>query len=145
MKAKVLSRVGALGSLKSVTRAPSTILVSTSLSLRVGYHNSSIHATPSYRFSLPVKASSFATQTSRNVSYEQKAKDLNQQGVDEALSEFETAVADDQEKQQRAPWHREGVDEPPVRRQRSAGAMTKGTSDPVPGETCQLTFVQGSS
>ncbi|EXJ60111.1 hypothetical protein A1O7_04263 [Cladophialophora yegresii CBS 114405] len=63
---------------------------------------------------------------SRSVSYEQRAKDLNQQGVDEALSEFDTAVADDQEKQQRAPWHRQGVDVAPVRRQRSAGAMTKG-------------------
>ena len=62
----------------------------------------------------------------REVSYEQKAKDLNQQGVDEALSEFDTAVAEDKEKQQRAPWHREGVDEAPVRKQRSAGAMTKG-------------------
>lgn len=69
---------------------------------------------------------SFVSLPSRNVSYEQKAKDLNQQGVDEALSEFDTAVADDQEKQQRAPWHRQGVDEAPVRRQRSAGAMTKG-------------------
>jgi hypothetical protein len=35
-------------------------------------------------------------------------------------------VAEDQEKQQRAPWHRQGVDVAPVRRQRSAGAMTKG-------------------
>ena len=69
---------------------------------------------------------SFASLQVRSISYEQKAKDLNQQGVDEALSEFDTAVAEDKEKQQRAPWHRQGVDEAPVRKQRSAGAMTKG-------------------
>lgn len=64
--------------------------------------------------------------TARNISYEQKAKALNQQGVDEALSDFDDVVAEEKDKQHRAPWHREGVDVPPVRRQRSAGAMTKG-------------------
>ncbi len=63
---------------------------------------------------------------SRKISSEQKARDLNQQGVDEALSDFDSAVAEDKEKQVRTPWHRQGVDEPPVRKQRSAGAMTKG-------------------
>jgi hypothetical protein len=28
--------------------------------------------------------------------------------------------------QARTPWHREGSDKPPVKRMRSAGAMTKG-------------------
>ena len=32
----------------------------------------------------------------------------------------------EKEKQTRAPWHREGSNVPPVRRPRSAGAMTKG-------------------
>lgn len=36
----------------------------------------------------------------------------------------------EKEKQARAPWHREGADKPPVARQRSAGAMTKGKGDP---------------
>ena len=31
------------------------------------------------------------------------------------------------EKQVRKPWHREGTDQPPVARPRSAGAMTKGS------------------
>ena len=83
------------------------------------------------RTSLPHDSWGFISQSPRNASYEQKAKDLNQQGVDEALSEFDTAVAEDQEKQHRAPWHRQGAEEPPVRRQRSAGAMTKGTSNPI--------------
>lgn len=53
-------------------------------------------------------------------------KQLNQQGVDEALSDFDEELAGHQEKQAQAPWHREGVDQPPVRRQRSASAMVKG-------------------
>lgn len=62
----------------------------------------------------------------RFISHEQAAKDLNQRGVDEALSDFDTAIGEEKEKQVRAPWHRQGADIPPVRRQRSAGAMTKG-------------------
>ena len=61
----------------------------------------------------------------RSVSHQQTVRELNQRGVDDALSDFD---ADDaKEKQVRTPWHREGVDTPPVRRQRSAGAMTMGT------------------
>ncbi|KIW11532.1 hypothetical protein PV08_10833 [Exophiala spinifera] len=63
----------------------------------------------------------------RCISGEQTARDLNQQGIDEALSEFDSTVAEEgKDKQLRAPWHRQGAQEPPVRRQRSAGAMTKG-------------------
>ena len=68
----------------------------------------------------------FPCQSYRSISSEQKAKDLNQQGIDDALSEFDVAVAEQQEKQVRTPWHRQGVEVPPVRRQRSAGAMVKG-------------------
>ena len=35
-------------------------------------------------------------------------------------------VSDEKELQNKTPWHREGSDLPPVARQRSAGAMTKG-------------------
>lgn len=66
------------------------------------------------------------SRNASKVSYEQKAKDLNQQGVDEALSDFDEAIAEQKDKQSRAPWHRQGADVPPVGRQRSAGAMTKG-------------------
>lgn len=62
----------------------------------------------------------------RFASYEQKAKALNQEGVDQQLNDYDAGIAEEKEKQKRAPWHREGSDEPPVRRQRSAGAMTKG-------------------
>ena len=64
--------------------------------------------------------------TTRSISSQQKAKDLNQQGIDEQMSEFDDAIAEEREKQIRAPWQREGADTPPVKRQRSAGAMTKG-------------------
>lgn len=72
------------------------------------------------------KATGVVTFGARFVSHEQTAKDLNQRGVDEALSDFDTAIGQEKEKQIRTPWHRQGADTPPVRRQRSAGAMTKG-------------------
>ena len=42
-------------------------------------------------------------------------------------STMEKAIGSEKEKQRRAPWHREGSDTPPVARQRSAGAMVKGS------------------
>lgn len=61
-----------------------------------------------------------------DVSYAQAAKDLNQKGLDHQESQFNDAIAQEKEKQTRTPWHREGSQVPPVKRQRSAGAMTKG-------------------
>ena len=72
------------------------------------------------------RAVTFVHASVRWNSHEQTAKDLNQQGVDDALSDYDTAIGEEKEKQTRAPWHRQGADTPPVRRQRSAGAMTKG-------------------
>jgi hypothetical protein len=66
------------------------------------------------------------SQPMRHVSSAQKARDLNQQGIDEQESGLDHDLSEEREKQARTPWHREGADEPPVRRQRSAGAMTKG-------------------
>lgn len=62
----------------------------------------------------------------RWASYEEKAKALNQEGIDQQLNDYDSKISQEKEKQKRAPWHREGSEEPPVRRQRSAGAMTKG-------------------
>lgn len=58
--------------------------------------------------------------------YAQQARDLNQKGLDEQEAQLEDALEEEKEKQVRAPWHREGADQPPVKRNRSAGAMTKG-------------------
>ena len=46
-------------------------------------------------------------------------------------SGFEDSIAQEKDKQQRAPWHREGSNIPPVARPRSAGAMTKGKCRPT--------------
>ncbi len=60
--------------------------------------------------------------------YVQAAKDLNQKGLDDQESQLSDAISREKEKQMRTPWHREGSNIPPVERQRSAGAMTKGSS-----------------
>ena len=60
--------------------------------------------------------------------YVQAAKDLNQKGLDDQESQLDHAISQEKEKQLRTPWHREGSNVPPVKRQRSAGAMTKGSS-----------------
>ena len=56
----------------------------------------------------------------------QKAKDLNQQGLEEQESSIGKSMSQENAKQIRTPWHREGSNVPPVARQRSAGAMTMG-------------------
>lgn len=62
----------------------------------------------------------------RSNSHTAAAKALNQKGIDEEVSSFDAALKEARENQVRAPWHREGTQEPPVNRMRSAGAMTKG-------------------
>ncbi|KIW89169.1 uncharacterized protein Z519_10021 [Cladophialophora bantiana CBS 173.52] len=86
----------------------------------------------------PLDPAAFTSYCCRSISHEQKAKDLNQQGVDDALSEFDSVLTDNGEKQQRTPWHRQGAEEPPVRRQRSAGAMTKGKLLTTPSRLLKL-------
>lgn len=66
------------------------------------------------------------------------AKSLNQAGIDEQLHEYDASIAEEQEKQRKAPWHREGSQDPPVRRQRSAGAMTKGKLLTTPSRLLKL-------
>ncbi|KAF4634627.1 hypothetical protein G7Y89_g3482 [Cudoniella acicularis] len=62
--------------------------------------------------------------------YKKKAKELNQKGLDEQEhgfnSQLDNAIGEEKELQARTPWHKEGSDRPPVKRMRSAGAMTKG-------------------
>jgi hypothetical protein len=67
--------------------------------------------------------------------YASQAKALNQKSLDEHEDGFnkqiDNAIGQAEELQARTPWHREGSDRPPVKRERSAGAMTKGTSIPL--------------
>ena len=69
---------------------------------------------------------SYISQPVRHVTSAEKARDLNQQGIDDQVSAFDEALKQEKDNQHRTPWHREGAQEPPVRRQRSASAMTKG-------------------
>jgi hypothetical protein len=58
------------------------------------------------------------------------ASELNENITQEEKDHFAKKLQEDRGKQIRTPWHREGSDTPPVARQRSAGAMTKGTYRP---------------
>jgi len=55
------------------------------------------------------------------------AVELNNNITQEEKDHFAKKLAEDKGKQIKTPWHREGSDVPPVSRQRSASAMTKGT------------------
>ena len=57
------------------------------------------------------------------------ASELNNKITQEEKDDFARKLQEDKGKQIRTPWHREGSDKPPVARQRSAGAMTKGVYD----------------
>ncbi|RAR09784.1 Calcium uniporter protein, mitochondrial [Stemphylium lycopersici] len=54
------------------------------------------------------------------------AAELNEKITQEEKDHFAKKLREDKSKQIRTPWHRQGSDTPPVARQRSAGAMTKG-------------------
>lgn len=85
------------------------------------------------------------TSTKAEDKAEKSAKELSSQGLDghdhnadkrtgqidgneevEYDGQLEEKLGEAEEKQARTPWHREGADQAPVRRMRSAGAMTKG-------------------
>lgn len=75
------------------------------------------------------------SKSSAKDDYADQAKELNQRGLDKqeeglGLShdgQVDDAIGEAKELQARTPWHREGADSPPVKRMRSAGAMTKGS------------------
>lgn len=54
---------------------------------------------------------------------EEDGTEVKKQSDDDQL---DSAIGNAKELQSRTPWHRQGADDPPVRRLRSAGAMTKG-------------------
>ncbi|KAI9877948.1 MAG: hypothetical protein M1830_002392 [Pleopsidium flavum] len=94
---------------------------------------------PRYLKQYLIPTSSFSQRRCyANKSYAQVAKDLNQKGLDEQESQLDVAIAQEREKQTRTPWHREGSQIPPVKRQRSAGAMTKGKLLTTPSRLLKL-------
>ena len=58
-----------------------------------------------------------------------QSTELGNKGLDEDNDQLDYAIGEAKELQARTPWHREGTDRPPVKRPRSAGAMTKGIPD----------------
>ncbi|OCL13896.1 hypothetical protein AOQ84DRAFT_411300 [Glonium stellatum] len=71
-------------------------------------------------------------------SYSQPAERLNHNVTEEEQADYDRRIAEDKGKQIRTPWHREGSDKPPVARQRSAGAMTKGKLLTTPSRMLKL-------
>ncbi|KAI4269956.1 MAG: hypothetical protein L6R38_007274 [Xanthoria sp. 2 TBL-2021] len=68
---------------------------------------------------------SFSCSTTRHVEgrLTGESKEPPQEGDDAAKTDINEAIAQEKEKQTRAPWHREGSNRPPVARQRSAGKL----------------------
>ena len=71
-----------------------------------------------------------STSIWRRDQYADQAKALNQKGQDNHEAGFDRqideSIGEAKELQARTPWHREGSDQPPVKRMRNASAMTKG-------------------
>ncbi|ESZ98127.1 hypothetical protein SBOR_1506 [Sclerotinia borealis F-4128] len=98
-------------------------------------------------FIKPIAPSCLRTFTStyswrKEKSYTEKAKELNQKGLNKEEDWFhnqlDEAIGEQKEIQARTPWHREGSDKPPVKRNRSAGAMTKGKLLTTPSRLLKL-------
>ncbi|KAF2478536.1 hypothetical protein BDY17DRAFT_258811 [Neohortaea acidophila] len=80
----------------------------------------------------------FETLTAADNSYSQPAIDLSQNETPEEKNHFDRVEQESKEKQMRSPWMRQGSDEPPVKKKRSAGAMTKGKLLTTPSRMLKL-------
>ena len=107
-----LRRIYGLSQCNSVARRP------------LEFRSFSVAATPR------AKAPKFASYQNSNA---RPAAELNENVSQEEKEHFARRLEEDRGKQIRTPWHREGNDVPPVARQRSAGAMTKGASYQLEG------------
>jgi calcium uniporter protein, mitochondrial len=104
---------------------------------------STFRSRPKQTYSSPLSAISILSRSPiRGISstsvlgkedYAARARELHQKSADEHEDEFnsqiDNAIGQAKELQARTPWHREGSDKPPVKRMRSARAMTKGLFD----------------
>lgn len=87
-------------------------------------------------FGSPYRAFRLSTALSTEGKNSDAAKIPAKKPLDSKPSDLEDAVAQEKEKQTRTPWHREGSNIPPVARQRSAGAMTKGMGSVLSSTRC---------
>ncbi|CAA9956570.1 hypothetical protein CFE70_000171 [Pyrenophora teres f. teres 0-1] len=123
-------RLSALASLPRVTTLPSTRCApffarnSPSILLRHGA-SSQLQSLASRSRGLRTRTDSVKYSDYSN-SNARPASELNENITQEEKDHFAKKLQEDKGKQIRTPWHREGSDTPPVKRQRSAGAMTKG-------------------
>jgi hypothetical protein len=119
-------RLSALASLPRVSTLPSTrcapLFTRTppSISLRYG---APLQLRSYARKPGQSEAEKFGDYSNSNA---RPATKLNEKITQEEKDHFAVKLREDRGKQIRTPWHREGSDTPPVARQRSAGAMTKG-------------------
>lgn len=74
----------------------------------------------------PRKQVSIAPPTTHAHGYVSPASDIDRNITEEEKAAYDKRIAEDKGKAIRTPWQREGADQPPVSRNRSAGAMTKG-------------------
>lgn len=79
-----------------------------------------------------------APDTSSGNAYTEPAQNLSQDITPEEKAHYDRQIAQDKSKQIFTPWHREGSDVPPVSRERSAGAMTKGKLLTTPSRMLKL-------
>ncbi|KAH6673157.1 hypothetical protein B0J14DRAFT_592637 [Halenospora varia] len=89
-----------------------------------------------------IKPFSTTAKRRKDDSATKQAKALNEKGVQDQEESFnsqiDNAIGEAKELQARTPWHREGSDRPPVKRMRSAGAMTKGKLLTTPSRLLKL-------
>ncbi|KAK2629833.1 hypothetical protein QTJ16_000653 [Diplocarpon rosae] len=85
--------------------------------------------------SIPRHKSDGDDATSKAQALNQKSLDKQEEGVH---NQIDDAIGQARELQARTPWHREGSDQPPVARQRTAGAITKGKLLTTPSRLLKL-------
>jgi calcium uniporter protein, mitochondrial len=83
-------------------------------------------------------ATRLALETDSGSAYTRPAQNLSQDITPEEKVHWDKQLAEDKTAQIRTPWHREGSDEAPAARQRSAGAMTKGKLLTTPSRMLKL-------
>jgi hypothetical protein len=80
-------------------------------------------------YQLPSTRSFSTSNPVRNKTKSPNQKEQETEDDFEFNNQIDNAIGEAKELQARTPWHREGSEKPPVRRRRSAGAMTKGLFD----------------
>ncbi|USW52030.1 Putative calcium uniporter protein [Septoria linicola] len=80
----------------------------------------------------------FDTASAPDSHYSQPAPNLSQNVSSEEKDHFQRVEEQSKEMQTRSPWMHDGSDVPPVARQRSAGAMTKGKLLTTPSRMLKL-------